>query len=76
MALSDSEMAIKLKPDWQKGYYRKGCALEAAQKLEEAMACFLHAQSLDGASVEVAAKVRHLGQMGIKAAPAAPAAAT
>ena len=64
-------MAIKLKPDWQKGYYRKGCALEAAEKLEEAMACFLHAQSLDANSLEVAAKVRHLGKMGIKGLPPA-----
>ena len=34
-ALQDAETCIKLKPDWEKGYFRKGSALEHMKKTEE-----------------------------------------
>ncbi|KFM24077.1 STIP1-like protein [Auxenochlorella protothecoides] len=34
-ALADAEACISLRPDWDKGYFRKGLALEAAGKGQE-----------------------------------------
>lgn len=34
-ALADAEACINLRPDWDKGHYRKGLASEAAGKTEE-----------------------------------------
>eukprot|EP00002_Diphylleia_rotans_P014396 TRINITY_DN2805_c0_g1_i1.p1 TRINITY_DN2805_c0_g1~~TRINITY_DN2805_c0_g1_i1.p1 ORF type:complete len:569 (+),score=168.32 TRINITY_DN2805_c0_g1_i1:83-1789(+) len=36
-ALTDADMTIKIKPDWAKGYSRKGAALQGAGRLEEAV---------------------------------------
>jgi len=35
--LEDAEKCIELKPDWTKGYQRKGMALQASGKLDEAL---------------------------------------
>ena len=35
-ALADAQKCIELKPDWVKGYQRKGHALQAQEKSEEA----------------------------------------
>ena len=34
-ALVDAEECIKCKPDWEKGYFRKGNVLEATQKYDQ-----------------------------------------
>ena len=34
-ALADAEECIRLEPEWDKGYFRKGAALEALGRLEE-----------------------------------------
>ena len=34
-ALADAEHCLKLRPEWEKGYFRKGAALEAAEKFDE-----------------------------------------
>ena len=39
-ALADAEVCIRLQPEWDKGYFRKGSALEAQGKLEEVIAIF------------------------------------
>ena len=37
LAEADADKCIELKPDWSKGYQRKGMALHSMQKYEEAM---------------------------------------
>ena len=34
-ALEDADAAIKLRPEWEKGYFRKAAALEVLDKLQE-----------------------------------------
>jgi len=34
-ALADAETTVKLKPEWEKGHFRKGCVLEAMERYEE-----------------------------------------
>ena len=40
LALEDAEKAISIKPDWPKGYSRKGAALHGLGKLAEAIAVY------------------------------------
>jgi len=46
-ALSDAEIAIKIKPDWPKGYYRRGNALSGLGQHEEAAYSYLQCLTLD-----------------------------
>ncbi|XP_072039440.1 LON peptidase N-terminal domain and RING finger protein 3-like [Amphiura filiformis] len=46
-ALKDAEHVCHLRPDWPKGYYRKGTALESLGRLEEALKAYLHCLMLD-----------------------------
>jgi len=39
-ALCDAELVLRLRPDWDKGYLRKGCALRLAGRLDEAKSCY------------------------------------
>lgn len=57
-ALTDAEMAVKLKPEWDKGYFRKGCALESMQKYEEALTAFKEAAERNSSSGEVSTKIK------------------
>ena len=38
-ALADAEECIRLRPDWDKGYFRKAAALEALGRMEEVGGC-------------------------------------
>ncbi|KAG6547920.1 hypothetical protein Mapa_010740 [Marchantia paleacea] len=62
-ALADSEMTIKLNPTWEKGYFRKGCALEAAERHEEALAVYREAAEKNPQSAEVVTKIKKLTQL-------------
>lgn len=62
-ALSDAEMTIKLRPTWEKGYFRKGCTLEAMDRLEEALAAYREALEQNPQSSEVATKIKRLSQL-------------
>mmetsp|Transcript_4159 Transcript_4159/g.4785 ORF Transcript_4159/g.4785 Transcript_4159/m.4785 type:complete len:322 (-) Transcript_4159:447-1412(-) len=59
-AISDADMAIKLKPTWDKGYFRKGCALEAAEKWEEALDAYRQAAENNPKNTEVRDKIARL----------------
>ena len=47
LAISDAEKCISLKPDWFQGYRRKGIALEASGKTEEAKAAYEEGLKVD-----------------------------
>ena len=46
-ALEDGNQCVKLKPDWGKGYSRKGAALHALDRLEEASEAFEQGLAVD-----------------------------
>ncbi|GER34257.1 tetratricopeptide repeat-containing family protein [Striga asiatica] len=62
-ALSDAETTISLKPDWEKGYFRKGCVLEAMERYEDALAAFQVALKYNPQSSEVSKKIKRLTQL-------------
>ncbi|KAC9177482.1 hypothetical protein E3N88_46236 [Mikania micrantha] len=39
-ALIDAETTISLNPSWDKGYFRKGCVLEAMERFDDALDAF------------------------------------
>ena len=47
MALSDANECIKIKPDWGKGYHRKGSALHKLKRYEDSMDAFVQGQKYD-----------------------------
>jgi stress-induced-phosphoprotein 1 len=49
-AVNDGNLCIQLKPDWVKGYNRKGCALYAMKKYDEAIATFKDGLKVDRTS--------------------------
>jgi len=46
-ALGDAEQVVHLRPDWPKGYFRKGTSLYGLGKYEDAAVAFLQCLSLD-----------------------------
>lgn len=62
-ALADAEATIRLKPDWEKGYFRKGCILEAMERYDEAIAAFEMALKYNPQSSEVSKKIKKLEQL-------------
>ncbi|CAH9104141.1 unnamed protein product [Cuscuta europaea] len=62
-ALADAEMTISLKPDWEKGYFRKGCILEAMERYDEALNAFKIALKHNPQSLEVSKKIKSLNQL-------------
>ncbi|KAM0870240.1 hypothetical protein ACQ4PT_040139 [Festuca glaucescens] len=62
-ALADAETTIKLKPQWEKGYFRKGCVLEAMEQYEEAVSAFQIASQHNPQNTEVSRKIKRLTQL-------------
>ncbi|XP_028771585.1 LOW QUALITY PROTEIN: stress-induced-phosphoprotein 1-like [Neltuma alba] len=62
-ALEDAEMTIKLKPEWEKGHFRKGCVLEAMKRYDDALAAFQMALQYNPQSQEVSKKIRKINQL-------------
>jgi len=52
-SLRDSEKSLTLNPDWTKGHYRKAIALFELGRLQEAVASFKIASSLDPTNEEI-----------------------
>ncbi|KMZ55963.1 Stress-induced protein 1 [Zostera marina] len=59
-ALSDAEKTISLNPQWEKGYFRKGCVLEAMERFDDAIATFQIALQHNTKNVEVSRKIKKL----------------
>ena len=59
-ALADADKAIQLRPDWEKGHFRRGAALAAQGANPSAPASFMAALDLNPESNELAAKVKEL----------------
>lgn len=62
-ALADAEMTIKLSPQWEKGYFRKGCILEAMEKYDDALSAFQTALQYNPQSAEVSRKIKRVSQL-------------
>lgn len=62
-ALADAEMTISLSPNWEKGYFRKGCALEAMERYDEALDAFQVASQYNPQSTEVSRKIKRISQL-------------
>ncbi|WOL07973.1 small glutamine-rich tetratricopeptide repeat-containing protein beta isoform X1 [Canna indica] len=62
-ALADAEMTITLNPQWEKGYFRKGCILEAMEHYDDAIAAFQVALQYNPQSTEVSKKIKRLTQL-------------
>ena len=61
-ALSDADVCVKLRPEWEKGYFRRGCALEANDDDDGAMEAFELSlkHTPGGSNPEIAKKLKHL----------------
>ncbi|KAL4200204.1 hypothetical protein AMTRI_Chr03g148580 [Amborella trichopoda] len=62
-ALVDAETTIKLNPLWDKGYFRKGCVLEAMERYDDAVIAFRESLQHNPQSKEVANKIKRLTQL-------------
>lgn len=56
-ALWDAQKSVTLKPDWAKGYFRLGCALENLNELEAALAAFSKGLELEPSDNTLSKKV-------------------
>mmetsp|Transcript_48971 Transcript_48971/g.153806 ORF Transcript_48971/g.153806 Transcript_48971/m.153806 type:complete len:356 (-) Transcript_48971:37-1104(-) len=61
-AIKDAEQAIALKPDWAKGYFRKGSALAALRKWDEASEVLSKALELEPKSKEISTLLRDVNR--------------
>ncbi|CAO2838441.1 unnamed protein product [Amaranthus hypochondriacus] len=62
-ALADAEMTISLRPNWEKGYFRKGCVLEALERYDQALDAFQVALQHNPKSTEVSKKIKKISQL-------------
>ncbi|XP_026456983.1 U-box domain-containing protein 70-like [Papaver somniferum] len=62
-ALADADTTITLNPEWDKGYFRKGCVLESMERYDDAIAALQIALQYNPQSAEVSRKIKRLGQL-------------
>lgn len=62
-AFADAEATISLNPQWEKGYFRKGCVLEAMGRYDDAVAALQEALLHNPQSLEVSNKIKKLTQL-------------
>eukprot|EP00239_Pterosperma_sp_CCMP1384_P000670 CAMPEP_0197845634 /NCGR_PEP_ID=MMETSP1438-20131217/2541_1 /TAXON_ID=1461541 /ORGANISM="Pterosperma sp., Strain CCMP1384" /LENGTH=507 /DNA_ID=CAMNT_0043457007 /DNA_START=214 /DNA_END=1737 /DNA_ORIENTATION=+ len=59
-ALADADKCIELRPDWEKGYFRRGQALEGIEDYEKALSAYQEASGINPTNKEVQQKIRGL----------------
>lgn len=59
-ALQDADKCIELRPEWEKGYFRKGCTLEAMNDLPSALDVYKSGMKCAPDSKEISSKVQRL----------------
>ncbi|KAJ4783060.1 Tetratricopeptide repeat protein 1-like protein [Rhynchospora pubera] len=62
-ALADADTTISLHPDWEKGYFRRGCVLEAMHRYDHALSAFQLALHRNPHNSEVSSKIKRLTQL-------------
>lgn len=62
-ALQDADKCIELRPEWEKGYFRKGTALEAMADLPSALDVFRLGMKYAPDSSELGSKVQRLDSL-------------
>ncbi|KAJ6771647.1 STRESS-INDUCED-PHOSPHOPROTEIN 1 [Salix koriyanagi] len=53
----------QLNPQWEKGYFRKGCVLEGMERYDDALATFQIALQHNPQSTEVSRKIKRISQL-------------
>ncbi|CAD2214084.1 stress-inducible protein STI1 [Angomonas deanei] len=59
-AAGDAECCIKVRPDWLKGYFRKGVALQSLGRIDEAQKAFQGALKVEPNNAEVMEKLQQI----------------
>ena len=65
-ALNDAALCVNLKPNWAKGYYRMGCALEECKAYKESASVFAKVVEMEPENAEASGrlmKARHMLEM-------------
>ncbi|QDZ25447.1 hypothetical protein HOP50_17g79870 [Chloropicon primus] len=62
-AIADADECIRLKPDWEKGYFRKGTIYESMDKTEEALEAYKLALEKNPDNRDCTNKVKLLTKM-------------
>lgn len=59
-ALQDAEDCIRLKPEWEKGYYRKGSVLESLERYPEALEAYQKGLEVKPDNRDIQLKVKNV----------------
>ena len=62
-ALNDAALCVNLKPNWAKGYYRMGCALEECKSYKESASVFAKVVEMEPENAEASGRLMKARQM-------------
>lgn len=66
-SLADAEAAVESKPDWGKAHYRKGAALQALERWEDAATAFFEGVQVDPSKLALGKSFREAIESGRQA---------